>query len=49
VRSVGTGGYLSAYAITFDEKKLVLRAAVDGLLPEEDPIQALRKSVKDVK
>jgi hypothetical protein len=49
VRSVGTGGYLSAHAIAFGKQKLVLRATVEGLPPESDPIARLRQSLKDNK
>ena len=45
VRSVGTGSYLSAHAFAFDRQRLSLRAAVEGLPPEADPVAALRKSI----
>jgi hypothetical protein len=44
VRSAGTGGYLSAHAFSFDSRRLVFRAAVEGLPPDADPIAALRRS-----
>jgi len=43
VRSVGTGGYLSAQAFAVD-KQLVLRAAVESLPADADPLAALRKT-----
>ena len=46
VRSVGTGSYLSAHAFAFDKQRLALRAAVEGLPPEADPVAALRKSIR---
>ena len=49
VRSVGTGGYLSAHAFSFDKKKLILRATVEGLPPKADPVLTLRKSNRKVK
>jgi hypothetical protein len=42
VRSVGTGDYLSAHAFEFAKNKLVFRAAVEELAPDEDPVNALR-------
>ena len=44
VRSVGTGGYLSAQAFTVDRQRLLFRAAVDSLPPDADPLAALRKA-----
>lgn len=43
VRSAGTGGYLSAHAFAFDEKKLVFSAAIENLPPDSDPVVELRK------
>jgi len=44
VRSVGTGSYISAHAFAFDNTKLILLAAVEGLPPDADPVEALRTS-----
>jgi len=44
VRCVGTGSYLSADAFAFDKKRLWLRASVDGLAKDADPIAALKKA-----
>ena len=45
VRSVGTGGYLSAQAFTVGEdQQLVSASIVEGLQAEADPVAALRKS-----
>ncbi len=44
VRSVGTGSYISAYAFAFDNTKLIFLAAVEGLPPEADSVEALRIS-----
>lgn len=44
VRSVGTGSYISAHAFAFDKQKLTSLAAVEGLPPEADPVEALRIS-----
>jgi len=44
-RSVGTGSYLSAYALATAKVGLKLRAAVEGLAPDADPVEALRKSL----
>ena len=49
VRSAGTGGYLSSHAFGYDKKRLVLRAAVEGLPPQADPVAALRKSIGKAK
>jgi hypothetical protein len=46
VRSVGTGGYLSAHAFGVVKRKLVFLAAVEGLPADADPIVALRKVAK---
>jgi hypothetical protein len=43
-RSVGTGGYLSAYAFVFAKDELSFYAAVEGLSPDADPVVALRQS-----
>lgn len=45
-RSVGTGNYLSAQAFAVVKNKLVLRAVVEGLAADADPVAALRKSRK---
>ena len=45
VRSVGTGGYLSAQVFTVDEdQQLIPGSMVEGLQAEADPVAALRKS-----
>jgi len=43
VRSVGTGGYLSAQAFTVNEEQLIPASMVEGLQTEADPLAALRK------
>ncbi len=43
-RSVGTGNYLSAQAFEFTKDKLVFRATVEGLAPDEDLVTALQNS-----
>lgn len=43
VRSAGSGGYLSAYAITIDNnQKLLLDSMVEGLAAEADPVLTLK-------
>lgn len=44
VRSVGTGGYVSAQAFSVAADKLIFRAAVEGLSADADPVAALRKA-----
>ncbi len=44
VRSVGTGGYLSAHAFAMVEDKLVFCAAVEGLAADADPVAVLRSA-----
>lgn len=44
VRSVGTGGYLSAHTFAAARGKLIFRAVVEGLAADADPVVALRKS-----
>ena len=46
VRSVGTGGYLSAHAFTIERDKLVLLATEQGLPADADPVVKLRRSVQ---
>jgi hypothetical protein len=46
VRSAVPGVYLSSHAFAFDKKRLVFRAAVEGLPLQTDPVAALRKSIK---
>lgn len=46
VRSVGSGGYLSARAFAYDQNNLALIAQVDNLPPDADPLAALRLSMK---
>jgi Periplasmic lysozyme inhibitor of I-type lysozyme len=45
-RSAGTGNYLSAQAFAVAGDKLSLRAAVEGLAADADPVAALRRSSK---
>lgn len=45
-RSVGTGNYLSAQAFAIAKDKLIVRAVVEGLAADADPVAALRKSRK---
>ena len=49
VRSVGTGGYLSAHAFAIDKQRLLFRAAVESLPPDADPLAALRKAKRKSK
>ena len=44
VRSVGSGGYLSADAFRATEEGVTVAAAVEGLGPNSDPAQALRET-----
>lgn len=44
VRSVGTGGYLSAHAFTIGKQTLAFHSMVEGLPANADPIAALRAS-----
>jgi len=44
VRSVGTGGYLSAQAFAVARQRLIFRAAVQNLPADADPLAALRKA-----
>jgi len=46
VRSTGTGGYLSAHAFAFDKRRLIFRAAAEGLPADAEPIMILRKSTR---
>ena len=46
VRSVGTGGHLSAHAFSVAGSNLSFLAAVGDLAPEADPVVALRERVK---
>ena len=45
IRSVGTGGYLSAHAFTIDKQQLILSSTVEGLQSAADPVAALSESV----
>lgn len=49
VRNAGTGQYLSGHAFAFDEKSVVLRAAVDWLAKDADVVAALKKSMAPTK
>jgi Periplasmic lysozyme inhibitor of I-type lysozyme len=46
VRSVGSGGYLSADAFRFEGTSLQLLASVSGLDKHADPVDALRNKVE---
>lgn len=46
IRSVGTGGYLSADAFGFRTGSLILVASVSALNIQADPVEALREKVK---
>jgi ecotin len=46
IRSVGSGGYLTADAFTFDRHAVVLHASVSGLSPDADPVAALQASLR---
>ena len=46
VRSVGTGSYLSARAIAYDQHNLSLIAQVEDLPANSDPLAALRRAIK---
>lgn len=45
VRSVGTGGYVSADMFAVDKDSLIFLTGVGGLPPETDPVAALRESI----
>ena len=49
VRSVGSGGYLSAQAFEFDGGRLEARSKVSDLPKDADPIAALTKTTKSDK
>jgi len=49
VRSAGTGGYISSHAFAFDKNTLILRAEVDNLPPNADPVASLRKTIEKEK
>lgn len=49
VRSVGTGGYLSAHAFGVDRQRLFLCAVVENLPPDADPLAALLKAKRKSK
>ncbi len=46
IRSVGSGGYLSADAFRFEGASLRLLATVSGLGKRANPVDALRKNIK---
>ena len=46
IRSVGTGGYMSADAFRYQAKSLVWLASVSGLDKRADPLVALRDKTK---
>ena len=47
VRSAGSGSYLSAQAFAFDARRLVLRAALEGLPPAVDVVAALQEEARN--
>ena len=49
VRSVGTGGYLSAQAFSFDNGRIEARSKVADLPKDADPIAAMTKTTKSDK
>lgn len=49
VRSVGTGGYLSAQAFAFDDGRIEARSKVTDLPKDADPIAAMTKTTKSDK
>ena len=49
IRSVGSGGYLSADAFTIGKDTVVLRASVSGLPANADPVVALKSSLQGPK
>ena len=49
IRSAGSGGYLSADAITIGKNAVALRASVSGLAATADPIAALKSSLQGPK
>jgi hypothetical protein len=49
VRSVGSGGYLSAQAFAFDKGRLEARSRVADLPKDADPIAAMTKTTKSDK
>ena len=46
IRSVGSGGYLSADAFTIGRNSIVMQAAVSGLPADADPVAALKSSLQ---
>ncbi len=44
VRSAGTGGYLSAQALSFANGRIEARTKVENLAPDADPVAALDKT-----
>ncbi len=44
IRSVGSGGYLSAQALSITNKKIEVRSSVKGLPKDADPVAALTKT-----
>jgi hypothetical protein len=46
LRSAGSGGYLSADAWSFGDRRIVRRASVSGLPPNADPAAALAPRVR---
>jgi len=46
IRSVGSGGYLSADAFTIEMNAVVLRASVSGMPSNADPVVALKSALR---
>jgi Periplasmic lysozyme inhibitor of I-type lysozyme len=44
VRSAGTGGYLSAQALSFANRRIEARTKVENLPADADPVAALDKT-----
>jgi hypothetical protein len=44
VRSAGSGGYLSAQALSFANKRIEVRSHVEGLPKDADPVAALTRT-----
>jgi hypothetical protein len=46
IRSVGTGGYLSADAFAIGNRSVTLRGSVSGLPANADPVSSLKSSMR---
>jgi len=49
IRSVGSGGYLSADAFSLGKNTIVLIASVSGLAAHADPVAALKSSMQSTR